>query len=316
MHVKRFDFIFLITVACLSFSTNFVASTTCCAEKPQTQKQTKRRHTSKNVTAYRDVVYATIGKKEILLDLYVPKNATIKPPLLVWIHGGGWRSGSKDSCRLYRETQRGYAVASLNYRLTHEAMFPAQIHDCKGAIRWLRANAEKFGYNADRIGVAGSSAGGQLVALLGTSGGVKELEGNVGGNLDQSSDVQAVCDFYGATNFHTIIKQRNQVKSRPSSVLAKLFGGTVEEKPEVATLASPVTFLDKTDPPFLIIHGAKDNVVPVEQSTSFEKLVKQVNVPVTLIILEEAGHGGKPFNSKETIQQMQFFFDKHLKKTD
>ncbi len=316
MKLNRFPFTFLITVAGLLFLTKFVASTTCYAEKPKTQKQTKRRHTSKNVTAYRDVVYATVGDKEILLDLYVPKNTAVKPPLLVWIHGGGWQAGSKDSCRLYRETQRGYAVASLNYRLSHDAMFPAQIHDCKGAIRWLRANAEKFGYNADRIGVAGSSAGGQLVALLGTSGGVKELEGNVGGNLDQSSAVQAVCDFYGATNFHTIIKQRKQVKSRPSSALTKLFGGTVEEKPEIATLASPVTFLDKTDPPFLLIHGGKDNIVPVEQSTSFEKLLKQVNVPVTLLILEEAGHGGRPFNSKETNQRLQSFFDKHIKKMD
>jgi acetyl esterase/lipase len=189
MNVKRFNFIYLTTAACFIYSTSFVASTTCRAEKPKTQKQTMRRHSSKNVTAHRDLVYATIGEKDILLDLYIPKNTTVKPPLLVWIHGGGWQSGSKDSCPLYRETQRGYAVASLNYRLSHEAMFPAQIHDCKGAIRWLRANAEKFGYNSERIGVAGSSAGGQLVALLGTSGGVKELEGNVGGNLGQSSSV-------------------------------------------------------------------------------------------------------------------------------
>jgi len=285
------------------------------AQERKVKQQTPRRRLSANTTTYRDVAYATVAGKQLQLDLYVPKTTSDTPPLLVWIHGGGWLSGSKDSCKMSVETKRGYAVASLNYRLSQEAIFPAQIHDCKGAIRWLRANADKYGYNADRIGVAGSSAGGQLASLLGTSGGVKELEGDVGGNLDQSSTVQAVCNYFGATDFHSIGKQRTKVKSKPSSVVTQLFGGTIQEKPDLARLASPVTFLDPTDPAFLLIHGAQDNVVPLQQSTSFEKLLAGVNVPVKLVILKNAGHGGKQFASIDTVQHFQDFFDRHVKRT-
>jgi len=271
-----------------------------------------RRELVEDVTIHRDVTYATVGKKKLLLDLYVPKIEQGSPPLLVWIHGGGWRNGSKNSCKIISETNRGYAVASINYRLSQEAIFPAQIHDCKGAIRWLRANAKKYGYNSDRIGVGGASAGGHLVALLGTSAQVKELEGTVGGNLDQSSAVQAVCDFYGPTDMLAIAKSGRH--GTPFSAESKLLGGIATEKKALAQQASPATFVDKTDAPFLILHGDQDPLVPVEQSTSFEKLLTSAGVEVKLIIIKGAKHGGRQFASEENNQQLRAFFDKHIKR--
>src|SRR5262245_52847203 len=154
------------------------------------------------VVRHNDVVYAEADGQKLLLNLYLPKDAVAKnaerPPLVVFIHGGSWRAGSYKSCSVEFLAEEGFAVASIEYRFTSVAIFPAQIHDCKAAIRWLRAGAEKYGYDATRIGVAGSSAGGHLAALLGTSGGVEDLEGSVGlkdgvgGNADQSSRVAAV----------------------------------------------------------------------------------------------------------------------------
>jgi acetyl esterase/lipase len=130
------------------------------------------------VEAARDIEYARPDGTPLLLDLYVPKDARNPLPLVVWIHGGAWRAGSKDRCPAIRVTKRGYVVASVNYRLSQQAIFPAQIEDCKAAIRWLRANAAKYHVDSERIGVWGSSAGGHLVALLGTSGNVEDLEGS------------------------------------------------------------------------------------------------------------------------------------------
>ena len=147
---------------------------------------------------YKDLIYASTQQKQLALDLYIPDGAP-KRPLVVWIHGGAWRAGSRAKPPALYLTAQGYAVASISYRFSQEAVFPAQIHDCKAAIRWLRANALKYGYDATRIGVWGASAGGHLAALLGTSGGVKGLEGDLG-NARESSTVQAVVDFFGPTD--------------------------------------------------------------------------------------------------------------------
>ena len=131
-------------------------------------------------TVIEDIQFAEIDGHKLLLDLHMPDES--RPPLVVYIHGGGWKGGSRKSCHVKGLADHGFAVASISYRLTDQAIFPAQIHDCKGAIRWLRANADRLGYSVDRLVVTGSSAGGHLSALLGTSGGVRELEGEVGGN--------------------------------------------------------------------------------------------------------------------------------------
>ncbi len=148
----------------------------------------------------RDVPYIEDGHERHLLDLFLPAKAAGRLPLVVWIHGGGWQAGSKEGCPAQWLVGKGYVVASINYRLSQHAVFPAQIEDCKAAIRWLRAHSAEYAIDPDRIGVFGGSAGGHLVALLGTTGNVKDLEGN-GGNLDQSSRVQCVVDWYGPTDF-------------------------------------------------------------------------------------------------------------------
>jgi len=152
------------------------------------------------VTAVRDVEYAAVGNKHLLLDIYTPTASQEKLPLVVWIHGGAWRAGSKENPRALGLARRGYAVASINYRLSQAAIFPAQIEDCKAAIRFLRANAAKYSIDGDHVGAWGDSAGGHLAALLGTSGDVKELEGTVGDNLTVSSRVQCVVDYYGPSD--------------------------------------------------------------------------------------------------------------------
>lgn len=266
-----------------------------------------------NVEAHRDVEYATVGDVSLKLDLYLPKDVK-SPPLAVWIHGGGWRGGDKGRCPLMFLLADGYAVASINYRLTNIACFPAQIHDCKGAIRWLRAHAKDYGYNADRLGIGGGSAGGHLVALLGASHDDNTLEGDIGGNADQSSAVQAVVDLYGPTNLISILRQSNNpIHRQKAGPLELLLGGPVDEKAEVAKVASPETYITADDPPHLILHGDKDPLVPAQQSIDYDAALRRAGVESTLIILPGAGHGGRGFFDPERQQTIRAFFDKHIR---
>jgi acetyl esterase/lipase len=251
----------------------------------------------------RDVQFASVDGQSLKLDLYVPIQER-NPHLVVWIHGGGWRSGSKDKCFLTWLTDYGYAVASISYRLTDRAVFPAQIHDCKAAVRWLRANAEKYGYRADKIAVAGSSAGGHLAALMGTSGDVKQLEGAVGGNLRQSSRVDAVIDFYGATDFVLRSKTQPHRANKEDSVVYRLLGGGADQKVELAKLASAAHHVTSDDPPMLVLHGDQDNTVLLDQSQRIHEVYTKAGLPITLHVLEGAGHGGQRFyqgHSRELI---------------
>jgi acetyl esterase/lipase len=257
---------------------------------------------------HRDLEYVPGGHERQKLDLYLPEKADGPLPLVVWVHGGAWRQGSKERCPAVPLVSRGYAVASINYRLSQHAKFPAQIEDCKAAIRWLRANAKKYGLDPNHIGVWGASAGGHLVALLGTAGDVKELEGKLG-NSEQSSRVQAVVDWFGPTDF-------TQMAGRDGAdnPVAQLLGGPVSQNKEKAALASPVTHVSKDDPPFLIMHGTEDKLVPLNQSERLAEALQKAGVEVTIKKLEGAGHGGKEFNSPESMQLIVGFFDKHLKK--
>jgi acetyl esterase/lipase len=164
---------------------------------------------AESLTIERDLVFATVDGHELTLDLYVP-SAQLPAPLVIWIHGGGWRAGSKAKVPIQDITNQGYALASISYRFTDKAIFPAQIHNCKAAVRWLRSHAKKFGYNADWTAVGGSSAGGHLALLLGVASDVGELEGTVGDELAQSSAVQAVLNFYGPSDF--VLRGRTQPK--------------------------------------------------------------------------------------------------------
>jgi acetyl esterase/lipase len=241
--------------------------------------------------------------------------------LIVWIHGGAWSGGDKRDCPALRFVERGYAVASVNYRLSSDAPFPAQIEDCKAAIRWLRAHARPYGYDPDRIGVWGSSAGGHLVALLGTSGDVEEFD--VGPHRDVSSRVQAVCDFYGPTDLLRMGEQSGP-ESRidhdaPDSPESRLVGGPIQQRRELATQASPITFVSKERagriPPFLILHGDRDDTVPIGQSERLHRALRDAGVASEYHVVEGAGHGGGGFNGPEVQRRVDRFFAEHLEPT-
>lgn len=267
----------------------------------------------KPVPTHANLVYAKAGDHELKLDLYLPPNAS-RPPLVVWVHGGGWRAGSKDNMPGGFLLARGYAVASISYRLSNVAQFPAQIEDCKAAIRWLRAHATQYGYDASRIGVWGASAGGHLVALLGTSGGVKDLE-TQHGHMDQSSRVQAVVDYYGPTDFTQMSKFPSKIDhDAPNSPEALLIGGPVQQNKDKAARANPITYVTKDDPPFLIVHGDQDPLVPLNQSELLEAALKKAGVPVQLVVIKGGGHGGPQFQDQERRDLITGFFDRHLKK--
>lgn len=278
---------------------------------------------SKQLNVQRDIEYVENGHERHKLDLYLPPKADGKAktaekagkrPLIVWIHGGGWKQGSKDRCRASGWVNEGYVVASINYRLSSHAVFPAQIHDCKAAIRWLRANADKYGIDEQRIGVWGSSAGGHLVALLGTSGDVKNLEGDIG-VTDQSSRVQAVCDWFGPTDLLLMNAQSTEgsrvdhdSEKSPESLL---LGATLQTVPEKARVAAPLTYVTDDDPPFMIVHGDNDMLVPWQQSQMLYDSLKKQNCDVTLQIIKGGGHGG--FKGPEVTESCLKFFNRTLK---
>lgn len=259
------------------------------------------------VQAHRDLVYVADGHERHKLDLYVPEKTDGSLPLIIWVHGGGWQNGSKDGCPPLRNgyAGRGYAVASINYRLSQHAPFPAQIEDCKAAIRWLRAHAREYHLDPNRFGVWGSSAGGHLVALLGTSGDVKAFD--VGANLDQSSRVQAVCDYYGPTDFLAPVNTPGATAAE-----SKLLGGPVMEKPDLASRANPIMFVSRNNPPFLIVHGDKDPTVPINQSQLLFDALKRAGVSVHFHTVKGAGHG-RGFGGPEIEPMVSSFFEKHLK---
>jgi acetyl esterase/lipase len=261
------------------------------------------------VKVLKDLAYVPGGHERQKLDLYLPEKAGESPlPLVVWIHGGGWEGGNKEGCPAVPLVGQGYAAASINYRLSQHALFPAQIEDCKAAIRWLRANAKKYSLDPDHIGVWGASAGGHLVALLGVTGGVKDLEGDEG-NLDQSSRVQAVVDWFGPTDFNTIGKGLND----PKSPVSRLIGGPPQENKEKAAKASPITYVGKDAAPTLIMHGDKDNLVPISQSEELAAALKKAGVEVTFQVVKGNGHGGPDFLNPENRKLIVDFFDKHLR---
>jgi len=267
--------------------------------------------TPSGVRMEQDLVYARAGQKDLLLDLYLPvSHSAARLPVIVWVHGGGWRGGSKERCPAAREARRGYAVASVNYRLSQEAVFPAQIHDLKAAIRWLRANAGSYGLDPGRFGAWGESAGGHLVALLGTSGGVGELEGNLG-NAGYSSRVQAVVDFFGPTDFLQMPKFPGSIlHEAPDSPESQLIGGPILQNKDKAARANPITYIGKDSPPFLIMHGDQDRMVPANQSELLAEALKKAGIEVQLGIVKGAGHG---FGGHDIRLAVEAFFDRHLK---
>ena len=225
------------------------------------------------------------------------KRRNDKPlPVIAYIHGGAWRAGSKDGGlnRLHGYLKTGqYAGVTIGYRLSQHAKWPAQIHDCKAAIRWIRVNAKKYNLDANRIAVHGTSAGGHLVAMLGTSAGVEAMDGPIGPHTDQSTRVQCVIDYYGPTNF----LRMNDFESRidhdaADSPESQLIGGAIQENKKRALTADPISYVDKGDAPFLIMHGTKDILVPYNQSVLLHNALKKAGVRSALLTVDGGGHSG------------------------
>ncbi|MBL9117935.1 MAG: alpha/beta hydrolase [Verrucomicrobiaceae bacterium] len=266
------------------------------------------------VNVERDVAYAGTDNPRQKLDLYLPKEKSGKLPVIVFIHGGGWKAGDKSSAapKLLSLVNTGkFAGVSVAYRLTNEAQWPAQIHDCKAAIRWVRGNAEKYGFDAEKIAAWGTSAGGHLVSFLGTSGDVKELEGDLGDHDSQSSAVNCVVNFFGPENFLTMVSQESTVDRTTSDYPeALLLGGRVQDKADTAKQASPITHISKGDAAFLTAHGTMDPLIPFAQAVELHDKLKAAGVSSVLVTMKEGGHG---FASPELDAMIHKFLDLHLR---
>lgn len=252
----------------------------------------------------KNLAYGTHDRNK--LDLAVPQGDG-PFPLIVWIHGGGWEGGNKDGFGpLVGQLARGYAIATINYRYSRHARFPAQIIDCKAAIRFLRTHAKEYKLDADHFGVCGASAGGHLSALLGTSNGVAGLDEK--NAKPEECRVQAVVNIFGPADLMKLSPPGSK-----ESAVTRLLGGNTREKGDLAILGSPQTHADKSDPPMLLVHGDADKLVPLSQSEDLLVALKAVGIECDLIVVKGVGHDAGVFK-KETNDRVNEFWDKHLKK--
>ena len=296
----------IVLLVCFLF---FLAATIVLAQQRRGSSEPPK--DPEGVTVHRDIAYVTDGHERQKLDLYIPDEGK-NLPLIIWIHGGAWLGGNKARYGPMEYLKSGYAGASLNYRLSQHAIFPAQIEDVKAAVRWLRANAKTYRIDPNRFAAWGSSAGGHLVAMLGTTGDISEFE--VGENLGVSSRVQAVVDYFGPTDFLQMDAHRlpdGLVHDAPDSPESKLVGGPIQEHKNRVAKANPITYVSKDDSPFLIIHGDKDSLVPYHQSVLLNDALEAAGVPVTFYRVEGGGHGW--FRDPKVPELTRAFLEKHLK---
>jgi acetyl esterase/lipase len=253
-----------------------------------------------------DIEYARVQDRILRLDFYLSTNANPgEAPLILWIHGGAWRSGSKKNVPILGFLAEGFSIASVEYRLSPEAKFPSQIHDIKAAIRYIRKNASRFQVDPSRFIIAGVSAGGHLAALVGVSSGVDELEGNVATQDKTSSKVQAIISFFGASNLESILSQSTaHGLSVRVPALELLLGGQPIDKPELARLASPVAHVDASDPPVWMIHGDADPQMPLEQSEELLNVYEQRAAIASLEVVPGGVHGGDSFFDEKRIARL------------
>ncbi len=266
------------------------------------------------ITYFLDVPYAANENPRHRLDVYLPKKRDGgKLPVIVFFHGGGWSQGDKGdgARRLMPFVRTGqYAGISVNYRLTDEAQWPAQLHDSKAAIRWIRANAAVYGLDPERIGAWGRSAGGHLVLLLGTTGDVVELEGDLGLHKNVSSRVAGVANFFGVSELLAIVGQPTDLdRTRANAPEAKLLGGPLLANKDAATEASPITHISAGDAPVLTVHGTADRTVPYDQAVRLDTALRKAGVPSYFVAVKGAGHGN--FGTAADAR-VKAFFDRYL----
>ncbi|MDP3068918.1 MAG: sulfatase-like hydrolase/transferase [Opitutaceae bacterium] len=246
----------------------------------------------------------------LLLDLYLPEKTPAQPlPVVLWIHGGGWNKGSKENCPHLWLAAEGYAVVSMDYRLSYAAQWPAQLDDARAAVRWLRANAARYHLDPARLAVSGGSAGGHIAAVLGTAAAPADETA--------SSRVQAVIDLYGPSDLLTMPPNLPGPGKTDADLAkangAKLLGGIVRDRPALAKQASALHHVSRDDPPFLILHGDKDPQVPLDQSQRLHAQLKEAGVASELVVLPGAGHGGKEFATDEVKAKIRAFLTRALK---
>ncbi|MEJ5258855.1 MAG: alpha/beta hydrolase [Anaerohalosphaeraceae bacterium] len=260
---------------------------------------------------YRNLAYVTDGHERHKLDLYLPAEGD-NFPLIVYIHGGAFLAGSKEQGVPLEYVRDGYAVASINYRLSQHAKFPAQIEDCKAAVRWLRRHAEQYRIDPNHVAAWGPSAGGYLAAMLGVTGDTKEFD--KGEHLEFSSAVQAVVDYFGPTDFLQMDDHRlpgGMVHNSPDSPASLLIGGPIQENKDKVQKANPITYVSPKAPPFLIVHGDQDPVVPYHQSILLDEALRKAGVPVIFYTVKGGGHG--MFRDPNVPKLTREFLEKHLK---
>lgn len=292
------------TFLLLSFLVSFT-------NQARAQKQPEKLAVPDNVVFEPDIEYANPDGQQLQLDLARPKSGEGPFPAVVCIHGGGFRAGSRkgyDGLCL-RLAQEGYVAVTVSYRLAPKYQFPAAVHDVKEAVRWVRANAKKYHIDPDRIGVTGGSAGGHLAQFLGVTADVKSFEGT-GANLDQSSRVACVVNYYGPSDF-----TKSYGKSVDAAQVLPLFlGGNLEEARARHIQSSPLYWVTPNAAPTLCIHGTKDAYVAHEQAVWIIDKLKAAMVEADLLTLEGAGHGFKGEDADKAEKAMLAFFAKHLKK--
>jgi acetyl esterase/lipase len=255
-------------------------------------------------TVISDIPYCTGGGKPLLMDVCLPEHRTRTPtPAVLWIHGGGWERGDKNgnSGSLLLASD-GFVTASLFYRLSGDWPFPADIEDCKCAIRFLRTNASTYRIDPQRIGVAGASADGHLAELVATAGRSAGLEGHDGWQT-VSSKVEAAAAYYGASDF-TI--GATEFQHHTGQVVLKLFRGSEKDKPDLYRQASPVLYVSKDSPPLLLAHGQQDDLVPFDQSVRMAEAYRRLGLPVEFIAVKNAGHDFAPARAAAVSPTVDF----------
>lgn len=262
------------------------------------------------VKVMEDVTYAKIGDAELKLDIAMPAEGDGPFPGIVAIHGGAWRAGNKKDVRGLLEecARRGYVAISPQYRFCPKVVFPAQVHDVKAAVRWLRSHANEYKLNPEKIGATGFSAGGHLALMLGVTGPDDGLEGDAPAGAP-SSRVQAVVNYFGPTDFAA-----SDIPDVSKPLLRDFLGGTPAEKPAETKAASPITYTSKDDPPILTFQGTKDPLVPHTQATKLADAQTAAGVAGRIELLVGAGHGWQGPEMKHTVEESFVFFDRYLKK--
>jgi acetyl esterase/lipase len=272
-------------------------------------------------TAHRNIQYANVAGISLQVDIYIPNDQAAPTPLIIWVHGGGWQSGTRmlqpNGFQL-RQAGRGYAVASITYRLSDEAPFPAQINDVKAAVRWLRANASTYNLNPNKFAAWGSSAGGHLVSLLGTSSALGVIEDKTMGNPTQSSKVQAVVDWYGPTDLLRMDIDNpcpGSNHNSPTSPESEFVGCPIQICRARSRRPNPIRYIDPTIayPPFLIMHGMADCNVNMQQSQLLYNALTAIGSSAQIKFVEGEGHGGPLFNTAENQALVDAFLDSNLR---